>query len=87
MNLQLMGWFINITNIDLWISLTILVMIETFYEVFLASIIGLTILVEVPSMAINYLDWFSIACNVAFWGFLISFLLATVWFTNSVRKQ
>lgn len=87
MNLQMMGWFIKMSNIDLWLGLTIILMIETFYEVFLGSIIGLTILVKVPAIAYLYQDWISIACNMAFIMFIGAFLLATVWFTDSVRKE
>jgi hypothetical protein len=46
-----MGWFIKATNIDLWLSLALILMIETFYEIFLASVIGLTILIKVPAIA------------------------------------
>jgi hypothetical protein len=46
-----MGWFIKTTNLDLWLGLALILMIETFYEVFLASVVGLTILVKIPAIA------------------------------------
>jgi len=39
------------TNFDLWLGLTIIMMIETFYEVFLNSIIGLSILWKIPAIS------------------------------------
>jgi hypothetical protein len=82
-----MGWFIKATNLDLWLGLSLIIMIETFYEIFLASIIGLTIFIKVP--AISYLDedWISIAINCLFWLFIMVFLMTTMWFTISVHKE
>ena len=82
-----MGWYIKLTQIDLWLSLSMLLMIETFYEVFLNSIMGLTILFNYPAIALKFLDWLSITVNFMFWVFIFAFLSATIWFANSIRKE
>jgi hypothetical protein len=79
---NLMGWFVKLTRVDFWLSLAILLMIETFYEVFLASIVGMKTLMTVPVIAMTWMDWLSIVLNFVFICFIIAFLLATVWFTN-----
>jgi hypothetical protein len=56
MNLNLMGWFIKLTNARLWLMLALILMIETFYEVFLVSIIGLKTFTITPSVSFNRSD-------------------------------
>lgn len=87
MNLNIMGWYIKLTQVDLWLSLSMLLMIETFYEVFLNSVMGLTILFNYPAIALKALDWLSLMLNMLFWVFIFAFLAATVWFTKTVRKE
>jgi hypothetical protein len=56
MNLNLMSWFIKLTNARLWLMLALILMIETFYEVFLVSIIGLKTFTITPSVTFNRSD-------------------------------
>ena len=86
MNKRFMGWFVRLTSIEWWLSITILLMIETFYEVFLTSILGLNTLVQVPGIALKLQDRFSVALNFLFWLFILSFLSCTLWFTFKVRN-
>jgi hypothetical protein len=48
MNKRFMGWFVRLTSIEWWLSITILLLIETFDEVLLTSILGLNTLAQVP---------------------------------------
>lgn len=87
MNQQLMGWFVKMTNIDVFVSFAMILMIETFYEVFLNAWIGLTILFKVPAVALKYQDWISISSNVLVWFFITGFLFTTLWYTYTVRME
>lgn len=86
MNLNLMGWFVKLTNARLWLMLALILMIETFYEVFLVSIVGLKTFTVIPSVVFNRSDWFAIASNFLWWVLLLTFLLTTLWFTLKIRK-
>ena len=72
MNLNLMGWFLKVTDIDVWLKISMLLMIETFYGVFLCAIIGLKSLVDIPAVSFLFLDWVSVAFNF-FSGFYCLF--------------
>ena len=51
-----MGWFVKLTDFRLWLQLFMILMIETFYEVFLVSIVGLKTFTQIPSGAFNQSD-------------------------------
>lgn len=84
---ECMGWFIRLTDIKLVVGLAIILFIETFYEVFLNSIMGLNLLINVPAITFNFFDWFSVAANVFFCIGIINFLLTTAWFANTTYKH
>ena len=87
MNLNLMGWFIKVTDLDVWLKISMLLMIETFYEVFLCAIIGLKSLVDIPAVSFLFLDWISVAFNFFFWFLLFVFLCAILWFITTLVKN
>ena len=87
MNLNLMGWFLKVTDIDVWLKISMLLMIETFYGVFLCAIIGLKSLVDIPAVSFLFLDWVSVAFNFFFWFLLFVFLCVILWFIETLVNK
>lgn len=84
---EFMGWFVSMTDLELFTGLTMILLIETFYEMFLNSIMGLEVFIDYPAISLNLFDWFSISCNLLFVLFIVVFLMTTLWFTKTVRDQ
>lgn len=83
---EVMGWFVQLTDVEFYTGLILILMIETFYQMFINAIMGLVIFKE-DSEEFFWTDKISIASLILFWLTLSSFMIVTIWFTRIVMKK
>lgn len=83
---EVMGWFVQLTDIEFYTGLMLLLLLETFYQMFINAIMGLVIFRE-DQDSFFWTDKISIASLILFWVTLASFMAVTVWFTRIVMKK